>query len=133
MELVRRHTDYGIRALFQLAEKGPMRCGQIAKACGITQGFSYKVLQKLKNAGFVTSRPGRPGGFELSKDLASISLFDVMSACQGPIEVSKCVEDPDDCDRNEGCPLSTKWRELQDLMIGSLKRTMLQSVLTPSP
>ncbi len=135
MELVRRHTDYGIRALFELAGAGDgnVPCAEVADACGITKGFSYKVLQRLGNAGFVSSKPGRPGGFQLCKDLSAISLFDVVSALQGPVEISKCVRDGQACDRSKSCPLRTKWRELQGLVIDFLKQTTLQSVLTPAP
>ncbi len=134
MELVRRHTDYGARLLLELAgaDSDTVPCAELSNACDITKGFSYKVLQKMGSAGLVSSKPGRPGGFQLCKDLGAISLLDVITALQGPIEVSKCVRHPQVCVRSPDCPVLAKWQELQELIVDFLKQTTLQSVLSPS-
>ncbi|HDZ22476.1 hypothetical protein LCGC14_0494630 [marine sediment metagenome] len=133
MEIIRRHSDYGIRALAYLATSGKAMapCGEIARACGISKGFAYKILQRLASAGLVTSRSGRVGGFRLCKSLDAITLYDVVSLMQGPVEVSKCVVDPRACKRGQVCGLSPKWRKLQDNIVGFLKSTSLQSLLSP--
>lgn len=132
MEIIRRHSDYGIRTLAYLATNGEAMapCGEIARACGISKGFAYKILQRLVRAGYVTSRPGRPGGFQLCRSLDAITLYDVISLMQRPVEVSKCVLDARACKRRQVCGLSPKWGKLQDTIVGFLKSTSLQSLMS---
>ena len=134
MELIRRHSDYAIRALLYLAcaEKDRTPCGELAQACAIPKSFAYKILGKLANAGLVSSRAGRPGGFRLCKTPNRISLHQVVEAVQGPISVAKCILDYCDYGQRSCCPLSAQWRKLQDDTVRFLKKTTLGKVLAAS-
>lgn len=127
MDIIRRHTDYAIRALLHLADSdGQTLTGSgLAEYCDIPLSFAYKVLKMLGRADIVVSRRGRPGGFRLSRRPEDVSLRDVVEALQGPVSVSQCVLDPSVCDRSETCPVSATWSELQHDMVRFFEATTL--------
>lgn len=131
MEIIRRDTDYAIRALLYLAgrEGESASCRQLAEACDIPQSFAHKILRKLANASLVASRAGRAGGFRLDRDPRQVSLHEVLNAIQGPVAVSRCVREPKTCPRRPGCPLSVQWSKLQDSLVGLLDDTTLQDLM----
>lgn len=131
MAIIRRDTDYAIRALLHLARSDAeaMSCQRIAGACDIPGSFAHKILKKMTSAGLVSSRSGRKGGFQLKKRPEEISLRDVTRCVQGPVSVRECVVDPRACSRSNGCPLRTEWRRLQGDIAEFLGGTTLQDAL----
>ena len=131
MEIIRRDTDYAIRALVYLAQAdtSPVSCTILARAADAPKPFAHKILKKLVDAGLVTSCPGRSGGFVLRKPVSKIPLKDVVEAIQGPTTVSRCVLEPEACRRSEGCPVSVEWCKLQETIESFLSETTLEGVL----
>lgn len=131
MDIIRRHTDYAIRALVKLACIDPavVPCRELAVACGIPKSFAYKILKKLSECGLVTSFVGSPGGFRLRKDPAEISFYEIVEAAQGPVSVAGCILDRCEYGHKNNCPVSAKWCKLQDSIVGFLKQTTLKDLL----
>ena len=131
MEIIRRDTDYAIRALLHLAlsGKGAMSCSALAKAAGIPRSFAYKILKRMADANIVASRNGRTGGFRLKKNPKRIFLRAVVEAVQGQVAVSKCVLDLRACPRRESCPLTARWSKLEHSILDFLDRTTLNDLL----
>jgi Rrf2 family protein len=129
--MIRRHSDYGVRALLYLAtaNRPAVPCAELASACAIPKSFAYKVLRKLRAGGLVDGRQGRPGGFNLCGNPAAISLLDVVEVMQGSVTVSRCVMECSVCQNAAACPLSVKWKELQDRIVHFLKQITLQDLL----
>ncbi len=130
MQLIRRETNYAVRALLhlRLADALPVSCGELAEACDIPPNFSYKILGHLRAAGLVESQPGRSGGFRLRGDPARITLRQVVDAIQGPVVVSRCLTDRGTCKHRAYCPLSAKLAELQGGMKDFLEETTLDDL-----
>ena len=131
MEIIRRDTDYAIRALLHLAlaPEEAISCAELAEASAIPKSFAYKILKKMAKAGIVASRSGRAGGFRLNKSPKRIFLREVVETVQGPVTVSRCVLDPTACARSDDCPVSVEWGRLQDGIVRFLKQTTLQDLL----
>ncbi len=131
MEIIRRDTDYAIRAVLQLAvsPEETMSCTELAKATGIPRSFAHKILKKMAGAGIVSSRGGRAGGYRLRESWGRTSLRAIVEAVQGPVTVSECVLDPTTCRRGDDCPVSAEWSKLQDSIVGFLDQTTLQNMI----
>lgn len=87
--------DYALKALLDLAlhyEKGVSTINEIAKHIDAPVKFLEQVLLDLKKGGFVESKRGNIGGYQLAKDPAQISLGQVIRYIDGPIEPIACVE-----------------------------------------
>lgn len=80
--------EYGLLALVDLArqqEAGPVQVHQIAKRQGISKQYLDQLMLTLRKGGFVTSSRGRQGGYTLARPARSISLLDVVTALEGPV------------------------------------------------
>jgi Rrf2 family protein len=87
--------DYGLKALLDLAlhyEKGLLTINDVAKHIDAPVKFLEQVLLDLKKGGFVESKRGNVGGYQLAKDPADITLGQVIRYIDGPIEPIGCVE-----------------------------------------
>lgn len=94
-------TDYAIRIMDCLAKSDERMGAQaIADKTGVTLRFSLKILRKLVNGGFIKSFKGAQGGYELAKDIESISLNDILETIEGPYRFSRCLDDEYICNRN---------------------------------
>lgn len=117
MEIIRRKTDYGIRALAHMAlaesERTVFGARDIAEAREVPEVYMQKVLHALAEAGIVQSHRGVFGGFSLVKDPREITLFELMEALQGPVAVNKCVLDEGLCSREDDCNIRSSWETIQ--------------------
>ena len=132
MELLRQDTDYAVRAMVHLTQSEAQErvsAGDLASAQDIPLSFCHKILRKLVQAGLVRSRPGRNGGFHLARPAATIALFDIVEAIQGPVAVSQCMLSVRACPRRARCPASRKWQGLQDRIVSFLKTTKLDDIV----
>jgi Rrf2 family transcriptional regulator, cysteine metabolism repressor len=87
--------DYALKALLDLAlhyEKGLSTINDIAKHIDAPVKFLEQVLLDLKKGGFVESKRGNVGGYQLAKDPAEITLGQVIRYIDGPLEPIGCVE-----------------------------------------
>ena len=83
---VSSRADYGVRALFDLAQRaghGPIQSRDIAARQRIPEAYLHQVLGTLNRAGLIRSTRGPLGGHELTRPPADISLWDVLSVLDG--------------------------------------------------
>ena len=123
MDIVRRNTDYALRAMAHLAKNygGELISTRvIAEREDISYQLACKLMQKMNDAGLVTSTMGPKGGFTLSKEPSKINLLEIIEAVQGQVTVNRCLAEEDACPRKDLCPLSAKMREIQEQKFQSL-------------
>jgi Rrf2 family protein len=92
--MISQKAKYALRALVSLAraERGETRMiGEISKEQAIPKKFLEQILLELKRAGFVASRRGRAGGYELLKAPEEIMFGDVLRLIDGPIAPLPCL------------------------------------------
>lgn len=75
----------GVHALTLLAHSpdGPMSSEEIADSVGANPVYVRRVLGRLRDAGYVASRPGVRGGWQLRCDPARLTLGDVWRVIAG--------------------------------------------------
>ena len=84
---VSSRADYGVRALFELARRygqGPTQSRDIAARQAIPEAYLHQLLGALNRAGLVRSTRGPLGGHELACDPATVTVWDVFVALEGP-------------------------------------------------
>ena len=125
-----RRTDYGVRALINLAQHYPQ--GQaapaIAKDMEIPVGFLRQVLQELGRAGLVSSQPGRAGGYALTKDPNQVTLHEVIEALEGKNEDPACALDGGPCHWEKACALHWVWMAAKDAFTNTLQSATLAQI-----
>lgn len=116
MDILRRNTDYALRAMVNLAKhygNGAVSTRTLADDEDIPYQLACKLMQKLHKNKLVESCMGPKGGFRLSRDPSKINLLEVIQAIQGTPSLNKCLLGVDICPRKPTCPVSEKLAGLQ--------------------
>ena len=113
--------DYASRALLSLSlhEAGtPTSVRDIAERTGLPQPYLEQILLALKGAGLVRSKRGVGGGYVLARDPSEISLAQIVSAVDGPIQAVDFGQPHTDgaCDHEGQCVLLAIWGDVGDRM-----------------
>ena len=69
-----------------------LSAARLAEYHGVPAPYLAKSLQALMQAGLVTSRPGRSGGYRLARPPGQITLLDVFRAIEGDATFFRCTE-----------------------------------------
>jgi Rrf2 family protein len=114
--------DYASRALLSLAlhagQTHPTSVRDIAERTGLPQPYLEQILLALKGAGLVRSKRGVGGGYVLARAPADITLGQIVSVVDGPIQAGDFGEPHQNgaCDHEGQCVLLAVWAELSDHM-----------------
>ena len=69
--------------------------------------------------GLVASQRGARGGYRLGRALAAIAVADVITAIDGPIALTACV-DGGECESGCLCPMRGRWDPVNQAIRGAL-------------
>ncbi len=114
--------DYGLRALFDLAQRygeGPIQSEAIAGRQGIPVNYLNQLLITLRRAGLVESLRGPQGGHLLARSPETITLLEVLTVLEGPIL-------PPEGGRDDLQPTEPLDRALVDEVWSELRATVAQ-------
>jgi Rrf2 family protein len=120
-----RAADYGVRVMIHLAtlpDHQRARLPELAKATTAPESFLSKVLQGLCRAGFIASRRGQSGGFEILHLGREASIRAVIEAIDGPICLNLCMLPGASCHRKPYCPAHPIWAKAQEAMLEVLNK-----------
>ena len=127
-------ADYGVVLLSYMAsEPGRLYTTTgLARVTWVSVPTVSKVLKILARQGVLTSHRGANGGYALARDPRDISIAEVISAMEGPIAVTECVENsPGECAQEEVCGVRTNWQRINDAVRGALEQISLEEMAQP--
>jgi Rrf2 family protein len=81
-----KQTEYGLRAIVQLARLGPrnyVQARDLAKDEQLPNKFLEAILLTLRRAGFLESKVGREGGYRLARPSKDIRVGDLVRRLEG--------------------------------------------------
>jgi Rrf2 family protein len=90
----------------------PVPKKRIAEQEGISTDYIEQIIVPLKNAGLVNSVRGLHGGFRLAKDPSKITVYDILSASEGSINLVGCLAEG--CSRSDTCVVQRVWQGASD-------------------
>jgi Rrf2 family iron-sulfur cluster assembly transcriptional regulator len=130
VEILRRNSDYALRAMAALAGAAAAGDGKelvsardLACSERLAEPHLRKLLQRLVRAGLVESVRGVAGGFRLARRPEEIDLLSAVEAVQGKLAVNRCLLGRRGCPRQKDCPLSAKLAQIQE-GLGALFRNV---------
>jgi Rrf2 family protein len=115
-----RAADYAIRAMIHMAglpDGTRSQLSELAQVIDVPESFLSKILQSLRRAGFIESRRGTAGGFEILAFGRAATISAVIAAIEGPIRLNLCVMPDDSCNRKGHCPAHPVWARAQEAMM----------------
>ncbi|KMK76508.1 RrF2 family transcriptional regulator [Alkalihalobacillus pseudalcaliphilus] len=125
--------EYSLRALIVLARNPEQRfkVKEISDEIMVPAPYLEKLLAQLKVLGFIMSRRGTDGGFQLNQSSREIVIGDVVRKLEGPLAPMGCVS----VTSYEACPLETNcllqplWGLVRDTVADVLDSTTLEDLL----
>jgi Rrf2 family protein len=81
-----KQTEYGLRAVVQLARMGPREYVQsrdLAQQEALPNKFLEAILLTLRRGGFLESKVGREGGYRLARPAREIRVGDLVRRLEG--------------------------------------------------
>lgn len=121
----------GLRTLTLLAKADPhhpLPISEMSPRLDLSDKYLEQLLMAMRRAGLVRSVRGASGGFLLSQNPANISLLEVMTALQGPVELCDCGE----ANCNE-CVRPEIWKALEASFEDTLSSLTLQHLIAGEP
>lgn len=107
--------DYATRALLSLTLHGverPTSVKEIAERTSLPQPYLEQILLAVKGAGIVHSKRGVGGGYVLARPPDEITIADILSAVDGPIEMPGAAHDH--CEGH--CIVQEVWADVSEAM-----------------
>ncbi len=116
---------YALRAIVRLAilsKDGryvPLK--EISENEDIPVKYLENIMQFLKKGGIVASFKGPGGGYKIKKNVNELTLFDVVKAFEGDIDLVDCCSGQYECPRKDICSTYNTWAILSDVLKRSMK------------
>ncbi|HRH51016.1 MAG TPA: Rrf2 family transcriptional regulator [Panacibacter sp.] len=136
--MISKKTKYAINALVYLAKENkgtePIQISKIAESENIPRKFLEAILLILKNAGMLSSRKGKTGGYFLHKSPDEINIADVMRLFDGPIALLPCVthtyyERCEECKDEATCGIRSVFADVRNETVNTLKNATLTEIM----
>jgi Rrf2 family transcriptional regulator, iron-sulfur cluster assembly transcription factor len=115
--LFSRQCEYALQAILYITKKsggGYTDIKEISKSLGIPHHFLAKILQSLSKRGLLRSQKGPSGGFALSGEPDTITLYHIVEAIDGNAFLHECVLGLPVCGGDNPCPVHEKWGKLRE-------------------
>ncbi len=113
---ITKQADYGIVLMTWMARgSGDERftAPDLARDTSLPLPTVSKILKLLAKEGLLESRRGVKGGYSLARDPRRISMAAMISALDGPIAFTECIEDtPGSCSQEDHCQLRGNWQRI---------------------
>ena len=126
-----KKADYALMAMKHLATRTDLASAsarEIAEQYDIPIELMAKVLQRLVRTGLLVSTQGTRGGYALSRAAKSISVADVIQAIDGPLTVTACSTDKNDCEQYSKCSIRDPLWQIRERIVAALGTVTLSEM-----
>ena len=106
---------------------------EIAEAYDIPVELMAKVLQRLVRRGLLSSHQGTRGGYRLSRPASMISVADIIQAIDGPLTVTACSTEAENCGQYSKCSIRDPLWRIKDRIVAALATCSLQEMSADAP
>ena len=128
-----KKADYALIAMKHLAvrgDRGSSSAREIAGLYDIPIELMAKVLQRLVRTGLLVSTQGTRGGYTLGRPSATISVADIIQAIDGPVTVTACSTQKNDCEQYSKCNIRDPLWQIRERIVSALGTVTLAEMAT---
>ncbi len=125
-------TDYAVVILAEMVTmKGErVNASDLAEMTQLPEPTVSKVLKTLARHDLVASVRGANGGYFLQKHADDINMASVITALDGPIQLTACVDvKGGSCERASHCNIKGKWNPVNAAMQNALQNVSLAEMI----
>lgn len=112
-----KQVDYGLQfltALESTSKDHTLSLRTFSKENSISFLFLQKIAGSLKKAGIVGSVQGAGGGYYLTKNIAKLTVRDVIEAVEGPYALALCQKESGACTKEHDCSIKEPLSKMRD-------------------
>lgn len=107
---------YAIRLMIDIAEhekSGNVSMKEVAKRQGISLKYLEQIVNVLGKAGYLKSRRGSQGGYQLAKPPEEYTAAQILRVTEGDLAPVACLEGEENtCENRSHCPTIKMWEGL---------------------
>lgn len=135
---ITRRTDYALRVLFTLVGRygqGTISIADLAAMNDVPKRFLEQIMLDLKQAGWVSSKAGVKGGYELAKSPQEITMGQVIRYFDGVLAPIGCVSVTryESCTQEATCKFRRVLLDVRNLTARLLDGSTLADVFRGKP
>ena len=108
--------------------RGPVTLAAISERQRISLSYLEQLFGKLRRAKLVTSVRGPGGGYCLGKPTGNITVADIITAVDEPIDATQCAG-KENCDDDRRCVTHDLWATLNEKVYAYLSSVSLADVV----
>lgn len=130
---ITRYTDYSLRVLMYLAQKGETlsTIAEIAASYDISRNHLMKVVQELNSKGYLIATRGKNGGLRLKGKPEDINVGALVRDTEQDLELVECFGNNNHCIITPVCQLRVALAEALDAFFAKLDEYTLADLLPP--
>ena len=135
---ISKKTDYALRVLFTLVEhygRGPIPIRELARRNDVPKRFLEHILLDLKLQGWVSSTPGKTGGYVLAQRPEKITMGQVVRYFDSILAPINCVSvrQYERCSQEPVCRFRRVFLEIRNNTAKLMDNSTLASVFSGKP
>jgi len=122
---------FAVTAMLDLAMNGgkrPVTLAGISQRQSISLSYLEQLFGKLRRHTLVESVRGPGGGYTLARDLAKVSVADIITAVDEPLDATQCGG-KENCKDEQRCMTHDLWATLNDKMYEYLDSVKLSDLV----
>lgn len=122
---------FAVTAMVDLAMhhgSGPVTLAEISGRQKISLSYLEQLFGKLRRHRLVESVRGPGGGYNLARDMAKLSVADIILAVDEPIDATQCGG-RENCHDDQKCLTHDLWAALNDRIFGYLESVTLRQLV----
>jgi len=130
-----RLADYGVVVMTHIAYQPDAvhAAADVAEEIHLPLPTVSKILGAMGRAGLLTSHRGLKGGFALSRPACEITMGEIISALEGPIAITDCLDGGgSDCSLEALCPTRGHWQKINSAIKKALDEVTLDDLVQPT-
>jgi len=107
-------STYGMRAMLALAQtygQGTIMVREIAERQHLPVTYLEQLMVPLRKAGLVSAVRGAHGGYTLTRPPMEITIGEIVTALEGPIDLAECPNAAGCCGQPDICALRDLWAD----------------------
>src|SRR3989304_5764881 len=122
---------FAVTAMLHLAMQpgsGPVTLAEISQRQKISLSYLEQLFSKMRRRALVDSVRGPGGGYRLAKDMAQVSVADIILAVDEPIDSTQCGG-KENCHDEQKCLTHDLWVRLNDKIFEFLRSVTLAELV----
>lgn len=122
---------FAVTAMVDLAQRhggGPVTLAEISARQKISLSYLEQLFGKLRRRELVASVRGPGGGYRLAKDMATISVAEIILAVDEPIDATQCAG-KENCRDEQKCLTHDLWATLNERIFDYLESVTLRQLV----